>query len=327
VRARGWLVGALLAGSAAALLAAGPARSAPAGPAGPASPAGPAGSRSAAHASGTPVKLPLPFDTSCDPEASLRPAAGAPQVTAGSAMARIRARGYLIAGVSESEYHQGYLNPLTGQIEGFDIDVVHQVAQAIFGDPDKVKFVSLTDAERIPFLRSGAVDIVAQSMTIDCARLRQVDFSTVYFNDGQRVLVLKNSKVKGIGDLSHQKVCATAGSTSIVDIKVANPAAIPVSVPYFTDCLVLLQQNQVAAISTDGSILAGLAAQDPETQVVGPFFTIEPHGIGVSQRNPDLVRFVNAVLARWIADGGWAASYAHWVSSPAPAPPVAQYKD
>jgi polar amino acid transport system substrate-binding protein len=242
-------------------------------------------------------------------------------------MARIRARGYLIAGVSESEYHQGYLNPLTGQIEGFDIDAVHQVAQAIFGRPDKVKFVSLTDAERIPFLQSGAVDIVAQSMTINCARLQQIDFSAVYFNDGQRVLVLKNSPVTGIAQLGHQKVCATAGSTSVVDIKIANPAAIPVSVPYFTDCLVLLQQGQVAAISTDGSILAGLAAQDPETQVVGPFFTIEPHGIGVSRKNPDLVRFVNAVLARWTADGGWAASYAHWVSSPAPAPPVAQYKD
>jgi polar amino acid transport system substrate-binding protein len=322
VRARSWLIGALVAGSAAAaVLVAGPASSAPAGRAGPVA-AGAAG-----RAGGTPVKLPLPFDTSCHPTVSLRPPAGGPQVTAGSDMARIRARGYLIAGVSESEYHQGYLNPLTGQIEGFDIDAVHQVAQAIFGQPDKVKFVSLTDAERIPFLRSGAVDIVAQSMTINCARLKQIDFSAVYFNDGQRVLVLKNSKVTGIGTLSHQRVCATAGSTSIVDIKAANPAAIPVPVPYFTDCLVLLQQNQVAAVSTDGSILAGLAAQDPETQVVGSFFTIEPHGIGVSQRNPDLVRFVNAVLARWIADGGWAASYARWVSSPAPAPPVAQYRN
>jgi polar amino acid transport system substrate-binding protein len=321
VRARGWLIGALAAGSAAAaVLVAGPASSAPASRAGPVS-AGAAG-----RAGGTPVKLPLPFDTSCHPTVSLRPPAGGPQVTAGSDMARIRARGYLIAGVSESEYHLGYLNPLTGQIEGFDIDAVHQVAQAIFGNPDKVKFVSLTDAERIPFLRSGAVDIVAQSMTINCARLKQIDFSAVYFNDGQQVLVLKNSRVQGIAGLRHHKVCATAGSTSIGDITAANPSAIPVSVPYFTDCLVLLQQGQVAAISTDGSVLAGLAAQDPETKIVGAPFTIEPHGIGVSQKNPDLVRFVNAVLARWIADRGWAASYARWLGTPVPAPPVARYK-
>jgi polar amino acid transport system substrate-binding protein len=320
VKARGWLIAAVLAGStAAAVLTALPASSAPAAPRGPAA---------AGHArANPPVTLPLPFDTSCNPDASLRPAPGGPRVTAGSDMARIRARGYLIAGVSESEYRLGYLNPLTGQIEGFDIDAVHQVAQAIFGNPDKVKFVSLTDAERIPFLRSGAVDIVAQSMTINCARLKQIDFSAVYFNDGQRVLVLKNSPVQGITGLSHQKVCATAGSTSVGDITQANPAAIAVPVPYFTDCLVLLQQGQVAAISTDGSVLAGLAAQDPETKIVGAQFTIEPHGIGVSQRNPDLVRFVNAVLARWISDGGWAASYGRWLGTPAPAPPAARYKD
>jgi polar amino acid transport system substrate-binding protein len=319
VRTRGWLIAAVSAvGTAAAVLTALPAASAPAAPRAP-------GAAGQARGS-APVKLPLPFDTSCDPDASLRPGAGGPQVTAGSDMARIRARGYLIAGVSESEYHLGYLNPLTGQIEGFDIDAVHQVAQAIFGNPDKVKFVSLTDAERIPFLRSGAVDIVAQSMTINCARLKQIDFSAVYFNDGQQVLVLKNSRVQGIAGLRHHKVCATAGSTSIGDITAANPSAIPVSVPYFTDCLVLLQQGQVAAISTDGSVLAGLAAQDPETKIVGAPFTIEPHGIGVSQKNPDLVRFVNAVLARWIADRGWAASYARWLGTPVPAPPVARYK-
>ena len=73
--------------------------------------------------------------TSCDPTASLRPA-GPPQVTPGSFMAKIRARGYLIAGVDQSTYHFGYLNPLDGKIEGFDIDMVHAIAKAIFGNPN-----------------------------------------------------------------------------------------------------------------------------------------------------------------------------------------------
>jgi polar amino acid transport system substrate-binding protein len=321
VRRPAWLTATLLAlPTAATVLFALPASSAPV-TAGARGAAGAAG-----HASQPAVTLPLPFDTSCDPTASLRPA-GPPEVTPGSYMAKIRARGYLIAGVSESEYHLGYLNPLDGQIEGFDIDMVHAIAAAIFGNPDKVVFKSLTDAERIPFLQSGAVDIVALSMTINCARLKLIDFSAVYFNDGQQVLVLKNSPVQGIGDLSGRKVCATAGSTSLANITLANPKAVAVSVPYFTACLVLLQQGQVAAISTDGSVLAGLAAQDPETKIVGPFFTVEPHGLGISQANPDFVRFVNAVLARQIADGQWAASYARWIGTPVPAPPVAMYKD
>ena len=89
----------------------------------------------------------------------------------------------------------------------------------------------------------------------------------------------------------------------------------------------LLQQGQVAAISTDDSILAGLAAQDPWTRIVGPRFTDEPYGLAISKQHPDFVRFVNAVLERLRGNGQWAASYARWVGTPVPAPPPARYKD
>ena len=82
---------------------------------------------------------------------------------------------------------------------------------------------------------------------------------------------------------------------------------------YWTDCLVLLQQGQVAAVSTDDTILDGLAAQDPFTKVVGPRLTDEPYGLAISKQHPDFVRFVNAVLAQERADGAWKASYHHWV--------------
>jgi polar amino acid transport system substrate-binding protein len=259
----------------------------------------------------------------CNPVASsLRPA-GPPQVTPGSFMARIRARGYLIAGVSQSTYPFGFYNPLHGKTEGFDIDIVNAIAKAILGKP-KVEFKAISDAERIPDVRSGAVDIVAHTMTINCDRLKQVDFSTVYFNAGAQVLVLRNSPAKSLADLGGKKVCSTTGSDSLDYIKAAR--AIPVPVVNFTDCLVLLQQGDVAAISTDNNILAGLAAQDPWTKIVGKVFTAEPYGLAISQKNPDFVRFVNAVLQQLRTNGQWAASYAHWVGHPVPAPPPAQYK-
>ena len=263
----------------------------------------------------------------CDPQASSLAPSGPPQVTPGSFMAKILARGHLIAGVDQSTYHFGYLNPLDGHIEGFDIEMVRAVAAAIFGNPDKVEYKAISDAQRIPDIRNGEVDIVAHTMTILCDRLRDVDFSSVYFDAHQRVLVPKNSTATGLASLAGQKVCATAGSDSAKFIASypARPRVVLVTVPYWTDCLVLLQQGQVAAISTDDTILYGLAAQDPFTKVVGAPLTDEPYGLAISKQHPDFVRFVNAVLARERADGGWAASYAHWIGTPVPAPPAARY--
>jgi polar amino acid transport system substrate-binding protein len=259
----------------------------------------------------------------CDPLASLR-SAGPPVVTPGSFMATIRSRGHLIAGVDLNTYHFGYLNPFNGQIEGFDIDMLRAIAAAIFGNPDKIKFVGITDDQRIPAVQSGKVDIVAHTMTINCARRRSVDFSTVYFDAHQRVLVPIDSRAQNIADLAGQKVCATAGSDSMARIIAAGAVGVPV--PSWTDCLVLLQQGDVAAISTDDSILAGLTAQDPYTKIVGPPMSNEPYGLAISRQHPDFVRFVNAVLARMRADGQWAASYRRWIGGVAPHPPAARYQ-
>jgi polar amino acid transport system substrate-binding protein len=272
-----------------------------------------------------PVKASAPTTAAaaCNPKASSLSPSGPPQVTSGSFMAKIRARGYLIAGVDQSTYHFGFLNPLNGQIEGFDIDMIRAVAQAIFGNPDAVHFKAISDAQRIPDILSGTVDIVAHTMTITCDRLQQIDFSSVYFDAAQRVLVLKTSHANSLAALKGKKVCATTGSDSLTVI--AKAGATPVAVPYWTDCLVLLQQYDVAAVSTDDSILDGLAGQDPWTKLVGGRLTDEPYGLAISKQHPEFVRFVNAVLAQLRANGKWAASYQHWIAAPAPPPPTAQY--
>ena len=86
---------------------------------------------------------PVPGNVDCDREASLCPGPLPPPgaMPPGSTMAAIAERGRLIAGVDQSTYHFGFLNPLSGgQIEGFDIDMIRAVAKAIFGDPGKVHF-------------------------------------------------------------------------------------------------------------------------------------------------------------------------------------------
>jgi polar amino acid transport system substrate-binding protein len=272
-------------------------------------------------------------DQSCDPTASLRPSGPLPppgQPPAGSTMAEIVERGRLIAGVDQTTYPFGFRDPFTGELAGFDIDMLHAVSAALFGDPGKIQFKAITSAERITALQQGQVDIVARTMTIDCSRLRQVGFSTVYYQAGQRVLVNRGSSVTGIGDLAGRKVCATKGSTSMDTISHAASHPVAVTVDHWTDCLVLMQQGQIDAVSTDDTILVGMAAQDPYTSIVGPRFTDEPYGIAVPKQDEDFVRFVNAVLEKVRADGTWTAVYQRWLGDklgPVPAPPTARYRD
>jgi len=255
------------------------------------------------------------------------PAPGA-AMPAGSYAAEIQKRGRLIAGVSSDTLLLGSRSPLTGQIQGFDIEMLKAVSKAIFNDPNKIEFKVITTAQRIPALTDGDVDIVARAMTTTCVRWQQIDFSSQYYQAGQKVLVAKGSKVAGMEDLKGKKVCAPNGSTSMDKLKTF-AGLVPVGSDTHTGCLVLFQQGKVDAITGDDTILAGLAAQDPYAFVVkAPAFTEEPYGLGISKKHPDFVKFVNGVLQDIRTDGQWTAAYNTWLKEalgPAPTPPAAVY--
>lgn len=274
-----------------------------------------------------------PADDSCDPTSSLAPTGPPPapgSMPAGSTMAEIADRGRLIVGVDQNTYLFGYRDPDSGRIEGFDIDIARQMAEAILGDPNAIQFVVLTSAERIPAIQEGTVDMVVRTMTINCERWQEVNFSTVYYEAGQRVLVRTDSEFQSINQLGGEKVCAAKGSTSIRNVAQVGSKPIPVAVDDWSDCLVMLQQGQVAAVSTDDTILSGLAAQDPHTRLVGQRFTAEPYGIAIHQDATDLVRFVNAVLEEIRANGTWEQIHKRWLGAAGeatPDPPEASYRD
>lgn len=264
---------------------------------------------------------------------SLRPDGPLPapgSMPSGSTMATIAQRGRLIAGVDQGKYLAGYRDPQTGQLRGSDIDLVHDIARAILGDPDKVQFVVLDIADRAAALGRGEVDVVVDHFTVTCARQRTVEFSTPYLPATQRLLVPIGSGVREVEDLAGQRVCTSSGSTTEESLR-----ALPVQLDVLTlrgipDCVVALERGQVAAVSSDDVILAGLAVQNPQTEIVGRPLAQAAYAVGLRPDQPDLVRFVNAVLERLRDDGSLTASNQRWlggVLNPVPQPPPARYRD
>ena len=274
---------------------------------------------------------PVAGDADCDPEASLRPgplpSPGA--MPPGSTMAAIAERGRLIVGVDQNTNLFGFRNPASGQPEGFDIDLAREIARHIFGDPDRIQFRVVDATQRESFLQSGLVDIVVRTYTITCDRKQSVDFSTVYYYAHQRILAAKGSGIDSAAALSGKRVCAVSGTTSLSRLFALDPRPTLLGASTWTDCLLLLQQGQVDAISTDDVVLHGLARQDPTVEVVGPSMSVEPYGVGVKKENSDLVRFVNGVLEQMRDDGTWERLYEARLRSlgPSPGPPTARYAD
>jgi polar amino acid transport system substrate-binding protein len=222
-------------------------------------------------------------------------------------MRTIQKRGYLIAGVDQNTVGFGYRDA-SGNIRGFDIDMLHEVARAIFGNPNAIEFRAVTSAQRVDAVVDNQVDIVASLMSITCGRWQVMDFSTEYYAASQKVLVRADSPIRDVADLNGRRVCATKGSTSIVQLQKFAPKAVPYGVDLRTECLVALQEGLVDAVTADDTILYGLASQDPrETRLLSDdLHQPEPYGMGINQNHPEFVRFVNAVLEQMRTDGRWA---------------------
>ncbi|CAM5538578.1 Polar amino acid transport system substrate-binding protein OS=Streptomyces griseomycini OX=66895 GN=FHS37_004979 PE=3 SV=1 [Streptomyces griseomycini] len=233
----------------------------------------------------------------------------------------------LIVGVDQNSYGWGYRDPNSGEggrLEGFDIDLVHRIAEDILGDPDAVQFKAIPTDQRIPAIQDGRVDMVVRTMTINCARLEEVAFSAPYFKTGQQVLAPKSSPVEGYDEtLADRRICTAAGSTAYAKLaedkkagRLPESTDIRTTVPNQLDCLVRLQLGEVDAVVTDGALAASQAAQDPTVQLKGEAFTAEYYGVAMKKDADDLVRRVNQILVDFRADteDGWQDSYDEWLS-------------
>lgn len=281
-------------------------------------------------------------DDCTDPEASLPPS-GAD----GPAIEKIKKRGKLIAGVDQNSFQWGFRNPETGDLEGFDIDLVRALAKDILGSGDKVIFRAIPTNQRIAALENDKVDVVVRTMTINCARLKQVSFSTAYFQAGQQVLAPKADRtLTGFNSsLAGKRICTAEGSTAYEALEKESFGSVYkdehdgtaadedlLTVPNQLDCLVRLQMGEVDAVVTDNALAAGQAAQDPAVELKGDPFTTEYYGVAAKKGADDLVARVNQVLVDYRAggaDSAWMRSYRAWLEDGLPGvkgPPAPKYR-
>lgn len=229
---------------------------------------------------------------------------------AGTKMAELADAGEISVGVRFDQPGLGQKDATEDVPTGFDVDMAKLLIADLCIDPesDAVTWEEAISEQREQFLQSGRVDLVAASYSITPERRALVGQTGPYMITGQQVLVPIDSDVESIEDLKGEEVCSASGSTSLENVKAEG--AVPVPADTYGQCAEDVVNGTVPAMSTDGTILLGLATQyEGEVKVVGPEFSEERIGIGYPKENPEMCEWINGVITEAYDDGTWEESF------------------
>jgi len=238
-------------------------------------------------------------------------------VAAEGTLDKIKRTGVMVVGVRTASPPFGFINKQNEWV-GFGIDLARLVAADVekkVGHPVKVELKESTPATRIPLLSSGAVDLIAETMTITRTRRESVDFSLIYFVTGAQFLVKHGSPFKSIKDIAGKRIATQQGSTNEKILRERYPQAQLVTFPDQPAGFAALTQGRVDAYTNDGIQLAGLKAKAPnpaEWDIVGEFYSYEPYGMAMRKGDTDFRNLVDFALMNAIESGEYFKLYEKW---------------
>lgn len=238
----------------------------------------------------------------------------------------VKARGKLIIGVSDTTPPFSFKKPGETTVTGYDLDIVHAVAKRL---GVTVETVSLSSAERIPMLNEGKIDFAATSMTRTADRLKEVDFSHIYFVTPHAVIVKKSSGITSVHQLAGKKASSASTSTAGPNLKEAEPKVELVYVRDYAEAFDLLKHDKVDAFPTDETVLRAIVQQDghPGDYLFVPDFTKSRNvGFALKKGEPRFKEAINKALLDVEASGDAVKIFDAWFGPKSPEPMARKFK-
>lgn len=230
---------------------------------------------------------------------------------------KINRSGVFTVGTRTASPPFGYINKQNEWV-GFSIDLarlVHKNLEKRLKKSIKFELKESTPATRIPLLMSGAVDLIAETMTDTRARRESIDFSLTFFVTGAQFLVRESSSIRGIQDIAGKRIGAQQGATNERIVRERAPQAKLVVFPDQPAAFTALGQGRIDAYTNDGIQLAGVKAKAPFPEIwkiVGDLYSYEPYGMAMRKNDSDLRALVNNSLMQAIEGGEYFRLYDKW---------------
>lgn len=187
----------------------------------------------------------------------------------GETLDAVKARGHLLVGVNGALFGFGMPDE-KGVWRGLDVDTARAVAAAVFADPEKVKFVTLTTQTRFTALQSKEIDVLCRNATRTLTRETDLglNFVSANYYDGQGFLVPKKLGVKSAKELNGASVCVLPGTTTEQNaadfFRSTKMTMKPVVIEQNTELNQAFFGGRCDVLTSDASQLAGIRAVAPK---------------------------------------------------------------
>jgi polar amino acid transport system substrate-binding protein len=225
--------------------------------------------------------------------------------SARSVTEKVAKTGVLTVGTSKDAFPFAYKDN-KGRLTGYSVDMLTLIQKQLekqLKRPVKMELIALAPADRIPKLKSGAVDIVCDAASFTWERNRDVDFTVSYATTGTQLMVRKNSKATDIAALAGQKVGAMQGTTSEEAVRRLQPQAKVILVQDRAEGHRLLQENKIMAFADDRILLEAWqqrTANARDFQILSTPLSKEGIACMVPENNSTFLDIANYSLVRFM---------------------------
>ncbi|WP_110601987.1 transporter substrate-binding domain-containing protein [Salinicola lusitanus] len=204
------------------------------------------------------------------------------------------------------------------QPQGYDIDMAHYLADQMDVD---LKLVTVTSANRIPFLQTDKVDLVISSLGKNPERAAVIDFTEAYAPFFLGVFGTPDAApVDDAAGLAGKTIGVTRGS--VEDMELSDLAPSDTTVQRFEDNATTISaflSGQVDYIATGNVVAAQIAERNAERAPTMVFrIKNSPCYIGLAKDNEALKTRVNALIEQAKQDGTLESMSQKWFHTALP---------
>lgn len=223
--------------------------------------------------------------------------------TADPTYQRIMKRGYIVLGTSPDYAPYEFQTTSNGKSKdvGMDISVAKDIAHDL-GVQLKIKNMDFDSL--LVGLQTGKVDMVLSGMKPSAARRKSVDFSNVYYQGGQSIIINQKDRYlfKDKNSFHHRKVAAQTGSIQYNLAKKQIKGASVRGIEKGTDLILALQTNKVDGIVMEKPTAEAYAANNHGLKIINAHFKLNSDetstAVALPKGSPILKKKINQTVAR-----------------------------